>query len=62
MIRYKCESDKWSCRASTVEFDPDELSYEDLVDVFSSIRNPTTKNRQGGVLYIEKEKENEGKG
>ena len=30
-----------------VEFDPNEVSYEDLVDVFWSIHNPTTKNRPG---------------
>jgi peptide-methionine (S)-S-oxide reductase len=30
-----------------VEFDPNEVSYEDLLDVFWSIHNPTTKNRQG---------------
>ena len=30
-----------------VEFDPNEVSYDDLVEVFWSIHNPTTKNRQG---------------
>ena len=30
-----------------VEFDPNEVFYEDLVDVFWSIHNPTTKNKQG---------------
>jgi peptide methionine sulfoxide reductase MsrA len=30
-----------------VEFDPTEVSYEDLVNVFWSIYNPTTKNKQG---------------
>ena len=30
-----------------VEDDPNEVYYEDLVDVFWSIHNPTTKNRQG---------------
>ena len=30
-----------------VEFDPTEVFYEDLVNVFWSIHNPITKNRQG---------------
>jgi peptide-methionine (S)-S-oxide reductase len=33
--------------AIQVEFDPNEVSYEDLVDVFWSLHNPTIKNRQG---------------
>ncbi len=30
-----------------VEFDPEEVSYEDLLEVFWSNHNPTTPNRQG---------------
>ena len=30
-----------------VEYDPDRVSYEALLDVFWSNHNPTTKNRQG---------------
>ncbi len=30
-----------------VEFDPEEVSYEELLERFWSLHNPTTKNRQG---------------
>ncbi|GAC1366679.1 MAG: peptide-methionine (S)-S-oxide reductase MsrA [Actinomycetota bacterium] len=30
-----------------VDYDPDQVSYEQLLDVFWQIHNPTTKNRQG---------------
>jgi peptide-methionine (S)-S-oxide reductase len=30
-----------------VEFDPDELSYEELLDTFWEVHDPTQKNRQG---------------
>jgi peptide-methionine (S)-S-oxide reductase len=33
--------------AVQVQFDPNEVSYEDLLDVFWSIHNLTTKNSQG---------------
>jgi peptide-methionine (S)-S-oxide reductase len=33
--------------AVEVEFDPERVSYEELLDVFFSIHNPTTRNRQG---------------
>lgn len=40
--------------AIQLQYDPQELSYEDLLEVFWSIHNPTTKNRQGfdyGIQY-----------
>ncbi|HLI57922.1 MAG TPA: peptide-methionine (S)-S-oxide reductase MsrA, partial [Actinomycetota bacterium] len=30
-----------------IDYDPAQVSYEQLLDVFWSIHNPTTKNRQG---------------
>ena len=33
--------------AIQLQYDPQEVSYEDLLEVFWSIHNPTTKNRQG---------------
>jgi peptide-methionine (S)-S-oxide reductase len=30
-----------------VEFDPSQVSYDELLDVFWSNHNPTTRNRQG---------------
>ena len=42
-----CSHKTGHAAAEHVEFDPNEVSYDDLVDVFWSIHNPTTKNRQG---------------
>jgi len=42
-----CTGKTGHVEAVQVEFDPDEVSYEELLDVFWSIHNPTTKNRQG---------------
>jgi peptide-methionine (S)-S-oxide reductase len=33
--------------AIQLQYDPQEVSYEDLLEVFWSVHNPTTKNRQG---------------
>ena len=42
-----CTGKTGHAEAIQVEFDPNEVSYEDLLGVFWSIHNPTTKNRQG---------------
>ena len=36
-----------------VEYDPDEISYQDLLDVFWSNHNPTTLNCQGPDIGIQ---------
>ena len=42
-----CYSDTGHAEAVEVEFDPAVVSYEKLLDVFWSIHDPTTPNRQG---------------
>ncbi|MDH3312309.1 MAG: peptide-methionine (S)-S-oxide reductase MsrA [Nitrosopumilus sp.] len=36
--------------AVEVEYDPDEITYEELLDVFWNNHNPTTLNRQGSYI------------
>ena len=42
-----CTHKTGHAEAVQVQFDPNEVSFEDLLGVFWSIHDPTTKNRQG---------------
>lgn len=42
-----CTDRTGHAEALQVKYDPNEISYEELLDLFWSIHNPTTKNRQG---------------
>jgi peptide-methionine (S)-S-oxide reductase len=49
-----CTDKTGHAEAVEVEYDPDEISYQELLDVFWNNHNPTTLNRQGpdvGVQY-----------
>ncbi len=49
-----CTAKTGHAEAVEVEYDPDEISYEALLDVFWNNHNPTTLNRQGpdvGIQY-----------
>ncbi len=49
-----CTDKTGHAEAVEVEYDPDEISFEDLLNVFWTNHNPTTLNRQGpdvGIQY-----------
>jgi len=49
-----CTDKTGHAEAVEVEYDPDEISFEELLDVFWNNHNPTTLNRQGpdvGIQY-----------
>jgi peptide-methionine (S)-S-oxide reductase len=42
-----CTDKTGHAEAVQIQFDPSEVSYQQLLDIFWSIHDPTTKNRQG---------------
>lgn len=42
-----CQGDTGHAEVVQVEYDPDKISYETLLDTFWQSHNPTTRNRQG---------------
>jgi peptide-methionine (S)-S-oxide reductase len=42
-----CTGKTGHAEAVQIQFDPNEVSYQELLDVFWSIHDPTTRNRQG---------------
>jgi len=48
-----CTDKTGHAEAVEVEYNPDEISYEELLDVFWNNHNPTTLNRQGPDIGIQ---------
>ncbi|HEX2014740.1 MAG TPA: peptide-methionine (S)-S-oxide reductase MsrA, partial [Nitrososphaera sp.] len=45
--RHVCTDRTGHAEAVQIKYDPNEASYKDLLEVFWTIHNPTTENRQG---------------
>ena len=62
--RQVCQGDTGHAEAVKIEFDPDKVSYAELLEAFWQCHDPTTMNRQGpdigsqyrsGIFFVDEE-------